>query len=231
MRHRLTGILAPRQVRSRRARLLARVPLPPFVPLRLSRRRGPAGLVIQRRRQRRIPRVPGRRPLQSRQPLLQLGDPRSQRCVLRRQHRDELTLQRRQRIPGSIQRPSAHGPPSSGLPPALRALGRPTQITKGQQRAPSPTIPIPIQPSGDLNAYGWYTTKSPRWCRTRGGPGRLPAARPDGWKPAASRSPNAGTRQPIGPSAAVPNTEVCVPASAVVVAGHMSATLRDGVMR
>src|SRR5580704_176593 len=54
MRHRLTGILAPRQVRSRRARLLARVPLPPFVPLRLSRRRGPAGLVIQRRRQRRI---------------------------------------------------------------------------------------------------------------------------------------------------------------------------------
>ena len=32
-------------------------------------------------------------------------------------------------------------------------------------------------------------------------------------------------------SAAAPDTEVCVPASALVVAGHMSATLRDGVMR
>jgi hypothetical protein len=38
-------------------------------------------------------------------------------------------------------------------------------------------------------------------------------------------------RQPISPSAAAPNTEVCVPASAVVVAGDMSATLRNGVMR
>ena len=62
-------------------------------------------------------------------------------------------------------------------------------------------------------------------------PGRPPAARPNGWKPAASRIPNSETRQPISPSAAAPNTEVCVPASALVVAGHMSATLRNGVMR
>ena len=39
------------------------------------------------------------------------------------------------------------------------------------------------------------------------------------------------TRQPVSPSAAAPDAEVCVPASAVVVAGHMSATLRSGVMR
>ncbi len=39
------------------------------------------------------------------------------------------------------------------------------------------------------------------------------------------------TRQPVSPSAAAPDAEVCVPASAVVVAGHMSATLRNGVMR
>jgi hypothetical protein len=38
-------------------------------------------------------------------------------------------------------------------------------------------------------------------------------------------------RQPISPSAAAPNTEVCVSASALVVAGHMSATLWNGVMR
>lgn len=67
------------------------------------------------------------------------------------------------------------------------------------------------------------------WSELR--PGRPPAARPNGWKPAASRSPNSGTRQPISPSAAAPDTEVCVPASTLVVAGQMSATLRNGVMR
>ena len=67
------------------------------------------------------------------------------------------------------------------------------------------------------------------WSELR--PGRPPAARPNGWKPAASRIPNAENRQPISPSAAAPDTEVCVPAYAVVVAGDMSATLWNGVMR
>jgi len=57
-------------------------------------------------------------------------------------------------------------------------------------------------------------------------PSRGPMAGP---RPRVARTQK--TRQPISPSAAAPDTEVCVPASAVVVAGDMSATLWNGVMR
>jgi hypothetical protein len=63
MRDRAIGILASGQVRARRPRLLAGVPPVPLTPLRPGRR-GTAGLVIQRRRQRGTARVPRRRPLQ-----------------------------------------------------------------------------------------------------------------------------------------------------------------------
>ena len=111
MRHRPVGILAPGQVRARRARLLTRIPP---APLRPPGRRGPSGLVIQRRRQRGIAGIPRCGTLQPRQPLLQLAGPPGQRRVLHRQHGDELALQRDQRVTGSIQRPGSHRPPSSG---------------------------------------------------------------------------------------------------------------------
>ena len=151
MRHRPVGILAPGQVRARRARLLTRIPP---APLRLPARRGPSGLVIQRRRQRGIAGIPRCGTLQPRQPLLQLADPPGQRRVLHRQHGDELALQRDQRITGSIQRPGSHRPPSSGQPNSNQdnTLGRPPGIMKGSEtdrsRRPARNL------SRDLNAHG-----------------------------------------------------------------------------
>ena len=64
MRDRLVRVIVPRQVRSRRAGLLARPAAP--APARPALRRLPPRLVIGARRHRRVPRVPGDQPLQSR---------------------------------------------------------------------------------------------------------------------------------------------------------------------
>ena len=132
-RHRPAGIRAPGQVRTRRARLLTRIPLTPPSPLRRPGRRGPSGPVLQRRRQRGIAGIPRCGTLQPRQPLLQFAGPPGQRRVLHRQHGDELALQRDQRITGSIQRPGSHRPPSSGQANGNQdnTLGRPPGIITG----------------------------------------------------------------------------------------------------
>jgi hypothetical protein len=76
---------------------------------------------VRPRRPRLLAGIPGRRPLQPRQPLLKLADPFCQRRILRCQHRDELALLRDQRITGSIQRRGGHRPPSSGIPAVNKA--------------------------------------------------------------------------------------------------------------
>ena len=111
-RHPVPRVLAPRQVRSGRAGLLAR----PFLPAAAGLPgpgRSPAGQVIGRRRHRGISRVPGHGTLKTRQPLLHLTDPGLKTSVPRRQHLDELRLHRDRPVPGSIQRHGRHRPQSS----------------------------------------------------------------------------------------------------------------------
>ena len=128
----------------------------PLSPLRPGWRRSTARLIIHRRWE---PRVPRRRAIQPRQPLLQLGDPRCQHSILGRRNRGDLPLKGDQRVPRAIRRLDGHVPPSSGHPRSnqggtLGRLAQPEPVP-GHPPGSTPTARKPIHSlnTAGLNAY------------------------------------------------------------------------------
>ena len=133
VRHRVAGHLAPGQVRSRRARLLARL-APALAPLRLRRRRRAAGQVISRRRHRGIPAVTA-------QTAPQIPDLRRQRHHVGPQLPDRCSLLRDHRVPCGARRATrckrrqnGHNQPSLSSAPSDQAdtLSRDRKDRRGQ---------------------------------------------------------------------------------------------------
>jgi hypothetical protein len=107
-RPRVVRVLAPGQVRTRSAGLLALLSLPAAAP-RLRSRRGLPGQVIGRRRHPRVPRVPRHGPLKSRQPLRKVRDLRRQLGIPLLQDLDQQALKLSHHGEITIRRGPGHG--------------------------------------------------------------------------------------------------------------------------